>query len=244
MSGVYAVFWREMRILRQRLPKTIISFCVSPLLFLIAFGWGVGRNLTVQGTNYMHFMIPGLMALGSMNNSFNIATEINIARFYLRSFERLQVAPLSPWQIVLGEVLSGMVKGLLAGGTIYLLTLAFGIRPHLSLLLWLSVLANTFMFASAAVITAMVVKSHADQASFNTFFITPMSFLAGTFFPLARLPEWAQYLARALPLTHASNCIRAAALGQRFPVDSFAVMIIYSAFFFLMAVVTVRHASI
>ena len=87
--GIYAVFWREMVILRRRLFRVLASYFVSPLLFLIAFGWGMGRHLQVEGVDYLTFMIPGLIALASMSQTFNIAMDINIARFYwmtLKSF--------------------------------------------------------------------------------------------------------------------------------------------------------------
>lgn len=244
MSGAYAVFWREMVILKRRLPKIITSNAVSPLLFLIAFGWGMGRNMQVEGVDYLTFMIPGLIALSSMTQSFNISTDINIARFYWMTFEEFQTAPISSLSVVLGEVLSGIVRGLLASLVIFLLAFGFGVRLVVNGEFLLSLILNTFMFASAAVITSMLVKSHADQASFNSFFIVPMSFLCGTFFSLSRLPDWAYLTVQVLPLTHASLCIRASALERGFPIGSLMVMIAYCVVFFIGAVVCVRRASI
>jgi ABC-type multidrug transport system permease subunit len=244
MVGTYAIFWREMVILRRRLIRVMASYAISPLLFLIAFGWGMGRSLQVEGMDYLTFMIPGLIALSSMSQTFSIAMDINISRFYWMTFEEFQTAPISSSSIVLGEVLSGMVRGMLASFIIFILAAAFGIRLNVNWALLLSVIFNTFMFASAAVITSMIVKSHADQASFNGFFIVPMSFLCGTFFPLSRFPEWAYLIAQVFPLTHASSCIRAAALGMDIPLISFLVMIIYSILFFLGAITCVKKASL
>ena len=242
--GAYAVFWREMVIFKRRILRILASYTVSPLLFLIAFGWGMGRNLQVEGVDYLTFMIPGLIALSSMSQTFSIAMDINISRFYWMTFEEFQTAPISSVSVVLGEVFSGMVRGTLASFVILLLALGFGVKLGVNGALLFSVLLNTFMFGSAAVITSMVVKSHADQASFNGFFILPMSFLCGTFFPLSRLPDWAYIMAQVLPLTHASSCIRAAALGINMPLISVMVMIMYSALFFLGAIACVKRASI
>lgn len=242
--GVYAVFWREMVILRRRLVRVLASYAISPLLFLIAFGWGMGRSLQVEGSDYLTFMIPGLIALSSMSQSFGISMDINISRFYWMTFEEFQSAPISSLSVVLGEVLSGVVKGMSASMVVFLISLCFGVELAVNGILALSIFLNTFMFSSAAVITSMVVKSHADQASFNGFFIIPMSFLCGTFFPLSRLPEWAYCAAQVLPLTHASACIRAAALGRDFPLASLIIMIGYAALFFSGAVICVRRASI
>ncbi len=244
MRGLIAVYWREMVILRRRLKRLLASYSISPVLFLVAFGWGMGRGLTVQGVDYLSFMIPGLLALSSMSQSFNIATDINVARFYWMTFEEYQTAPISYWSITLGEVMAAMTRGLMAGAIIAALSLLAGAQVSFNLLLVLSLLLNTFLFGSAAVFAAMMVKSHADQASLNSFIILPMSFLAGTFFPVDRLPAWAAFLVKFLPLTHASLCLRAAALGTPFPWESLLIMLGWSVCLFGAAVWAVRKASI
>ncbi len=244
MKGFYGVFWREMIILKRRIFKTLASYAVSPLLFLIAFGWGMGKSIKVEGIEYLKFMIPGLIALSSMSQSFSISTEINIARFYWMTFEELQTAPISSLAITLGEVLAAVVRGMLACFVILFLAFFFGVKLNINLAFIMSVFLNTFIFGCAAVVTSMLVKSHADQASFNSFFIVPMSFLCGTFFSLKKLPSWAYMLTQVLPLTHASLSIRAAALGKSLPKLSFCIMIIYSFFFFIWAVVCVKRASV
>ncbi len=244
MRAVYAVFWREMAILRRRIWKTLIGYAIGPALFLIAFGWGLGRSVSMEGVDYLTFMIPGLMSLSSMTQAWSIGMDINIARFYWMTFEEFQTAPLHHFSITLGEVLAGMVRGLLGAAIIAVLALIGGVRIDPGPLLLLSLLLNTFVFAAASVVGAMMVKSHADQSSLNSFIITPMTFLCGTFFSLERLPEWAAWLVRALPLTHASQCIRAAALGKPFPWVSLLVLALFGAAFFYWAGRCVRKASL
>lgn len=244
MSGVWAIFYREMLILRSRLGRQLANYAISPLLYIIAFGWGMGRGVTMEGVDYLAYMLPGLMALSSMSRSFSISSEINIARFYWHTFEEFQTAPIAPWSIVLGEVLGGIVRGFLAAAVVACLALISGVSLHFGLGLLLGVFMNCFMFASAAVWAAMVVRSHADQSNLTGFVITPMSFLCGTFFSLDKLPSWASATIETLPLTHASNFIRASALEQPTPWLSLAVMSAYSCVFFLMAVWHVRKASI
>lgn len=214
IQGWNAVYYRELLILRRRLKRMLASMSVSPLLYLIAFGYAMGDQVRVEGFTYTEFLIPGLVAMSSMTQAFGIASEINIARFYWHIFEEFQSAPVSDMAYVAGEVLAGMTRALLAVGVILLLGLAFGVVLTYSPLFWLAVLLNSFLFASLAVALAMLVKSHADQAMINSFVITPMAFLGGTFFPVERLPEWAQQVLYFLPLTHAAKAIRAAAFGQ------------------------------
>ena len=106
-----------------------------------------------------------------------------------------------------------------------------------------AVLLNSFVFASLAVGLAMVVKSHADQSMLNSFVITPMAFLGGTFFPIDRLPVWAGKILSFLPLTHASSAIRAACLGKTTEPVTWFVLSGVGIVFFVMAVFCVEKAK-
>jgi Nod factor-specific ABC transporter NodJ protein len=214
MRGCLAIYYRELLILKKKFFRQIASMSVAPLLYLVAFGIGMGKDIQVQGHSYMEFLIPGLVAMSSMTQSYAIASEINIARFYWRIFEEFQAAPIRNIAYVTGEVLAGITRALLSIGVILLIGLLSGVALSYTLLFWVAVLLNSFLFASLAVCMAMLVKSHADQALLTNFFITPMAFLGGTFFPVDRMPEWSQVILHALPLTHAARAIRGAAFGQ------------------------------
>jgi ABC-type multidrug transport system permease subunit len=89
----------------------------------------------------------------------------------------------------------------------------------------------------------MVVKSHADQALLTNFFITPMAFLGGTFFPVDRMPPWAQQLLHFLPLTHAAKIIRSAAFGLTPEVSSYSLLAGLGAILFVLAFLCVNKAK-
>jgi ABC-type multidrug transport system permease subunit len=244
VNGVRGVLYRELRIYSRRWFKHLASYVVSPALFLVVFGWGVGRNVHMEGVGYLDFMMPGLATMSSMSQSFGTATEINIARFYWRIFEEFQMAPVPAWEVTLGEVLYGMMRGLLSALCVFAVAALFGARLPVNPWASLLFLLHTFAFASAAVLAAMVVRSHADQGHINTFFIVPMSFLCGTFFPLSRLPAWAEAAAQALPLTHSTLAIRAASLGRPLPLAHVAALAGFGIVFFSLAVLSVRRASV
>ncbi|TLN23055.1 ABC transporter [bacterium] len=244
MNGVRGILYREFKLYSRRLPKHISGYLMSPFLFLLVFGWGVGRHVEMQGMTYIQFMLPGLATMSAMTQSYGMATEINIARFYWRIFEEFQMAPVSPWEIVLGEVIYGMARGLLAAGAVYFMGLFFGAWVAVGPLGILLYALHAFTFASAAVVAAMVVKTHADQGQINTFFIVPMSFLCGTFFPLERLPDWAGAVAKTLPLTHSNLAIRAVIFGQPLPVGSVLALLAFGIVFFALAVHLVRRAAV
>ncbi|MBN2232066.1 MAG: ABC transporter permease [Deltaproteobacteria bacterium] len=215
LSGCLAVYRRELLILKSRGLKLPVSMAVSPLLYLVAFGLGVGGGMEVGGRPYREFLLPGLVAMGSMTQAFGIAGEINIARFYWRTFEEFQSSPVSDSAYVLGEILAGMTKAVISVLIIAVLGRLFDVGLHFfSPLFWLGILLNAFFFAAVAVLAAMLVKSHADQAMLFNFIITPMAFLGGTFFPVERMPAAVRWLLELLPLTHAARLIRSGAGGE------------------------------
>lgn len=241
-GGATAVFAREMMILGRRLPKMLGSWSVSPLLYMIAFGYAMGDAL-VEGREYREFLLPGLIAMSSMTQAWAIASEINISRFYWRIFEEFQSAPITPAGYVAGEVLAAVVRVLLSVSVIMVIGLVFGVRlVYWSPLLWLAVVMNAWFFASIGAALAMLVKSHADQAMMTSFIITPMAFLGGTFFPLDRLPAWAREALHLLPLTHAAKALRAAAFGQAPALSHYLLLGVLGALTFALAVWCVGKA--
>lgn len=243
MHSLFAVYYREMLIMRRRLTRLLPSWSVSPLLYLIAFGYAMGKHVAIDGHSYMEFLIPGLIAMNSMTQSFAIASEINISRFYWHIFEEIQAAPVSDFSYVAGEVLAGITRALLSTCVILILGLLFGVVLSCNFMFWLGVLLNSFVFASLAVGLAMLVKSHGDQVLLTSFVITPMAFLGGTFFPLENFPVWGQNLIHILPITHAAKAIRASSLGNIPPVSSYVVLAITGCIFFAISVVCVKRAK-
>jgi Nod factor-specific ABC transporter NodJ protein len=242
MNGMLAIYYRELLILRKRFFRQLASMSVSPLLYLVAFGLGMGRDVRVEGHSYLEFLIPGLVAMNSMVQAFAIASEINIARFYWHIFEEFQAAPIRNIAYVTGEVLAGMTRALFSVAIILLIALLSGIVLSYNLYFWLAVLLNSFVFASLAVGLAMLVKSHSDQALLTNFFITPMAFLGGTFFPVDRMPGWAQHILYFLPLTHAAKVIRAASFNHPPDIFSYLLLAVLGTVLFVLAFHWVNRA--
>ena len=217
---------------------------LSPLLFFIAFGWGIGRNIDIGGVSYMFFILSGLIAMNGMNTAFSTATTINVERFYWKTFEEFQIAPISNFDISMGKIIFGLTKGFIGSVLIYLLGMVFGIILKINFLFIISVMLNCLMFSSMALWIALLVKTHQQQGDFNSFIMIPMAFLSGTFFPIDRFPYVFKAISLILPLTHSTNCIRAAVLGNSFPYYSFMVVIGYIILFLIFGIKCVRDLSL
>lgn len=234
-SGWYPIFLREMLLFRRKLLRLgyLFSAMVVPIIYLFAFGLGLGRNVSIQGTDYLTFLIPGLVAMSSMNNSYSwVASALNLNRLYFKTFQVFVQAPIYPSSIMIGEVLAGMVKGLFASLLIifvgFLTSQGFSITP----VFLITLLLNCFLFANLGVITGMLTKSHEDTATYSNFFIMPMAFFSGTFFPIEKIPQFIKPIIYLMPLTHTNVVIRKAILDEE-GLISIAVMIVYSIAFFI-----------
>jgi ABC-type multidrug transport system permease subunit len=244
IRGCGAIYHREMLILLRRFWRMLASMAVSPLLYLLAFGYAMGDRIIVAGYTYTEFLIPGLIAMTSMTQAYGIASEINISRFYWHIFEEFQAAPINDVAYVLGEVLAGITRSIISVIVILSLGFVFGVSlGYYTIWFWLPILLNSFVFASLAVGIAMLVKSHSDQAMVNNFIITPMAFLGGTFFPIDRLPPVAQKILFFLPLTHASKAIRGAAFEHHADWYSCLLLALTGALFFFIAIHCVNRAK-
>ncbi|BAF59656.1 MAG: ABC transporter permease [Pelotomaculum sp.] len=230
-----------MIVLRRAFGKFFASCLVGPLLYLVAFGWGVGRNIQINGISYLEFIVPGIIALSAMNTSFSaVGNNLHISRLYHKTLDEYLIAPLSTGAFVLGKVLAGCVRGLIASLIILGLAFLFGAQLVVNCWFYLVVLLTCFLFGALGALAAMVVNSHEDMASFFTFVLLPMSFLCGTFFSPDRLPKVFVYIIEVLPLTHASYLLRAIASGHGIQPLSLAVLVVYAAVFFAVGVAAVR----
>jgi ABC-2 type transport system permease protein len=232
----YPIFWKDMLLIRKKPGKFLAASLVTPLLYLVTFGWGLGRGMSVAGGTYLDFMLPGLLALSAMNNSFGpVSTSVNVSKLYTKTIEEVLVSPVGPWSIALGRALTGTVRGLFSASLLMVVGLASGVRMDLSAAFVLVLALTAFCFASAAVAAAMVAKSHEDMSNFNSFVIIPMSFLSGTFFSPEKLPEPFQSMVLVYPLTHASLILRTLSTGRTPETGSVLILAAYSALFFYLA---------
>ena len=171
--------------------------------------------------------------MSSMNNSYNwVASGLNLSRVYFKTFQVLIQAPITPTSIMAGYVLAGMVRGVFASIMIILVGLVAGSGFHLSPLFLITLLLNCFLFANLGVLIGMITKTHEDTSTYANFFILPMVFFSGTFFPIDRMPPVLRGLVLGLPLTHTNILIRKPALDGE-GLTAILVMIGYALLFFI-----------
>jgi ABC-2 type transport system permease protein len=232
----YPIIWKELLLIRKKPWRFLASSLVMPVLYLVTFGWGLGRGMNVGGGKYLEFVLPGILALSAMNNSFTpVSASLNISKLYTKTLEEVLVSPVSPWDIALGRTLTGLVRGMFSALMLMLVGIVSGVHLHYSPGFFIVLALTAACFGAAGVAAAMLAHTHEDMANFNSFFIIPMSFLAGTFFSPDRLPEPFMSLILVYPLTHASLLLRALASGGNPSTGSVLVLAAYTAMFFYLA---------
>lgn len=217
LSDSLTVFWGDWLDLRIRVTQIIASGLVSPLIYILAFGLGLGSALdqAIQppaGDNYLQFILPGMVALSSMTISFGGTTfSICGERLYSKTFEEILLLPVHPLALFLGKMLAGVVRGLMTSGSVIAIALIVTRNWHfLSPLFLLVLILNCSVFAGLGVIVGLNVKSLEGVGLMNNFLIVPMSFLGATFFDPQTLPAVLKGIVYLLPLTYTSISLRSA----------------------------------
>jgi len=241
----YPIYLKEMLLFKRKLFKLgyLFSAMVVPVIYLVAFGLGLGRSVQTGRGTYLDFLIPGLVAMSSMNNSYSwVASALNLNRLYFKTFQVFVQAPISPFSIMIGEVLAGMTKGLFASVLIMLVGFAVSAHFRITGMFAATLLLNCFLFACLGIVTGMLAKSHEDTSTYSNFIIMPMAFFSGTFFPVDRAPTIIKWIIYIMPLTHTNILIRASRFdGQA--LASLAVLLVYAAGFFIYGSQLIRRYS-
>jgi ABC-type multidrug transport system permease subunit len=230
------IFWGDWLELRIRIVQIAASGLISPLIYILAFGLGLGSSIKpgsgISGNydNYLEFILPGMVALSSMTISFG-GTTFSICgdRLFSKTFEELLLTPIHPLALHIGKMLAGVVRGLMTSGSVILVAvLLTGNWNFLNPLFLLLVVLNCSVFAGLGVIVGLSVRSLESVGLYNNFIIIPMSFLGATFFDPGTLPVALKVVVYLLPLTYTSIGLRAVAhlpLSQ-FPWYSIPILLV------------------
>jgi ABC-2 type transport system permease protein len=203
---------RIMRIWTQ----TLIPPAITMTLYFVIFGKLIGSRIgNIQGEfTYMQYIVPGLVMMSIITNSYgNISSSFFGAKFQ-RSVEEMLVSPMSNWVILLGYVTGAVVRGLVVGVLVLLIALFF---THLQvahiLVTVLSVLFGATIFSLAGFVNAIYAKKFDDIALIPTFVLTPLTYLGGVFYSVNMLSQPWQALSRINPILYMVNAFRFGVLG-------------------------------
>jgi ABC-2 type transport system permease protein len=195
--------------------QTLVPPAITMSLYFVIFGSLIGSRIgEMNGFSYMEFIVPGLIMMSVITNSYaNVASSFFSAKFQ-RNVEELLVAPVPNYIIVLGYVGGGMARGILVGLIVTVLSLFFvTISIHNLAIIILTVVLTSMLFALGGLINAVYAKTFDDISIIPTFVLTPLTYLGGVFYSLTLLPGFWQQLAQLNPIVYMVNAFRFGFLG-------------------------------
>jgi len=213
--GFNTIVIREFSRIIRIWGQTIVPPAITATLYFIIFGSLIGGRIgDMGGYSYIQYIAPGLIMMSVITNSYgNVVSSFFGAKFG-KHIEELLVSPLPQWLIVAGYAVGGIMRGLIVGTVVTVVTLLFTHMKIYSIGIVISaVLLSAIVFALAGMINAIFAKNF-DQISFiPTFVLTPLTYLGGVFYTIKLLPEWAQGISHANPILYMVNAFRYGFLG-------------------------------
>lgn len=202
----YSSYWRS----------TTFSATVEPTIFLLAFGFGFGSLVsTVNGYPYVEFVGTGTVATAVLfSSAFPAMFGTFVKREFQHTYDAILAAPVDTEELVTGEALWIALRAGTYGCVPLLVAMVFGLDPSWGMLTvpFIAFLAG-FGWANFGITIAGIAKSIENFNYVTSAVLTPLFLVAGTFFPIDDLPEWAQVLAQFNPLYHCVQLVRDAVFG-------------------------------
>lgn len=190
--------------------QTIFPPVVMVALYFIIFGNLIGQRIgDMDGMLYIDFIMPGLVMMSIITNSYaNVVSSFYGAK-YSRHIEEMQIAPVPDLIILLGFVTGGVARGICVGVAVTLVSLFFTefsiSSPGIVLLV---ALLTSCLFSMAGLVNAIFANSFDDISIVPTFVLTPLTYLGGIFYSIKLLPDFWQQVSLINPILYMVNSFR------------------------------------
>lgn len=212
LEAVYAVWLREITVFFRE-KERVISAIVTPLLWIFAFGGGLGASVELQGVNYQTFIFPGVVSMAVLFGSIFYGLYIIWDR-KLDFLKLVLVAPVPRSAVFLGKMLGGMTDVLIQVVALMAIGIAFGMAGVGSL--WIAVPAALLLAMCIVSLGLIIGSSMSSPDGFNlvmSFVMWPMFLFSGSLFPLENLPGYLDAIVTINPMTYGVDLLRFAFLG-------------------------------
>ena len=245
--GFKTIVIREFSRIVRIWGQTIVPPAVTATLYFVIFGSLIGRRVgQVGGFDYMQFMAPGIIMMNVIQTSYgNVVSSFFGAKFG-KHIEELLVSPLPNWLIVAGYTMGGVLRGVLVGSVVTIISLFF---TRLALTHVVAIISAAFLtsviFALGGLINALFAKNFDHISWFPTFVLTPLTYLGGVFYSVTMLPGWAHAASHANPILYMVSAFRFGFLGTS-DVDlrlAYGIMIFAAAAMFALAVTLLNRGT-
>jgi ABC-2 type transport system permease protein len=195
--------------------QTLVPSVVTAVLYFAIFGSLIGRRVgAMGGFDYKQYIAPGLIMMSVITNSYgNVVASFFGAKFG-KHVEELLVSPLPNWIIVGGYAIGGVLRGVLVGTVVTIVSLVFThLQVHHLLVVLTALLLTSVTFALGGFLNALFAKNFDQVNWIPAFVLTPLTYFGGVFYSISLLPGWARTLSYANPILYMVNAFRYGFLG-------------------------------
>ncbi len=244
MSQLYwvalkSIWMKEINRFGRIWVQTLVPPVITMSLYFVIFGNLIGSRIgDMHGFSYMQFIVPGLIMMSVITNSYaNVASSFFSAKFQ-RNIEELLVAPVPTHVVIAGYVGGGVARGICVGILVTIISLFF---VHLTIHSWwviaLTLLLTAILFSLGGLLNAVFATSFDDISLIPTFVLTPLTYLGGVFYSLTLLPPIWQAISKLNPIVYMISGFRYGFLGiSDVPlVFTMAVLVAFIVVFYLLA---------
>ncbi len=206
---------KEIRRFTRIWQQTLLPPAITIALYFVIFGTLIGPRIgTMSGFTYMEFVVPGLIMLAVITNSFGNVVSSFFGSKFAGNIEELLVSPTPNYIILIGYTLGGVTRGLTVGFIVTLLSLFFTKLQiqHLAVTIAVVILTSV-LFSLAGLVNAVYAKNFDDISIIPTFVLTPLTYLGGVFYSVSLLPEFWQKISLLNPVLYMVNAFRYGFLG-------------------------------
>ena len=206
---------KEVRRFMRIWAQTLLPPAITMALYFVIFGNLIGPRIgQMGGYDYMSFIVPGLIMMSVITNSYSNVVSSFFSLKFQRSIEELLVSPVPNWAILCGYVAGGVARGIGVGIIVTFLSLFFTDLVVHNVFITASVVVLTaVVFSLGGFINAMFANSFDDVSIVPTFILTPLTYLGGVFYSISLLPEFWQGVSQANPILYMVNAFRYGILG-------------------------------
>ncbi len=195
--------------------QTVLPPVITVSLYFIIFGKLIGSQIgNIDGYRYMDYIVPGLILMSVISNSYaNVVSSFFSAKFH-RSVEEMIVSPLPNHVILLGYVSGGVLRGVVVGITVTAVSMFFSdLRIHHFAISLAVFVLTAALFSLAGFINAVYGRSFDDITIIPTFVLTPLTYLGGIFYSIKMLPPFWQHVSQLNPILYMINAFRYGFIG-------------------------------
>jgi ABC-2 type transport system permease protein len=195
--------------------QTILPPGITMALYFAIFGKLIGERIgEMDGYAYIDFIVPGLILMAVITNSYaNVVSSFYQAKFG-RFIEEILVSPVPNWVILAGYVGGGVARGMVVGVLVTIVAMFFtDLQVHNYLVTLLVFFLTSVLFSLGGFINAVYARNFDDIAIVPTFVLTPLTYLGGIFYSIQLLPDFWQMASLANPILYMINAFRYGLIG-------------------------------